>query len=757
MELIERPNLKAVAYLNTISFETFRNDCVREAEENGEPAPLLKDIKTWYSILQQFCKTNIKTKGITKRIYSYSQNTPAGLGGRLFSGGSLQSIWNVYRGLLMKGIGTDIDMSNCHPVILRYVCRLHNIDCPELEYYINNRDYCLSQFSKKSHGKTAYLIATNNDVLSRKKDAPACFKRYDREMKAIQKQLVDNPEYRALFDTIPEYRASKNYNGCAINRILCYYENIILGHAIHILNLKGIEIAILMFDGLMVYGDYYQDPQLLQDIEEHVESAMTGLNMKWAYKEHDGSLVIPENFDYEESSADEYTKWKIEFEKEWCKIKNLAIFIRRYTRDGKTSHIFQTERGLITAYRHETMFRPDDNGKEKKVSLINEWLCDKDMRCYDTASCVPPPLTCPDNIFNLWIPSPFEDMKITKDDTDFDLDAVSAFATHLKILCGNDLDIYKYVCNWIAHSIQRPGEKPQVALNFISNQGVGKNIFSDVLVELYGGTSKKLETSQPERDVWGNFNDMMTDAFLVILSETDKRNALSHDGKIKSLITDGTMVVNPKGLKSFTIDSYHRIIQLTNDKDPVITSNDDRRNVIIRCSDEKKGDSQYFTDLVETFQGKHALRSIYWCFKVMDISEFKLGVAPRTEYHKEIISHNVNPLELFMRWFIEQNEAEYEIELSSTDLLANFTTWRHMTRMKFGEHMNVLSLLKKLKLELQVPEKYMRIKETKYGNIRIFDIANLKTFFKMNEEQTEPPPTSTNLHQPPPFLEPNFI
>ena len=734
MELIERPNFKAITYLNTISFETFRNDCFREAEENGENAPLLKDIKTWYSILQQFCKTNIKTKGITKRIYSYSQNTPAGLGGRLFSGGSLQSIWNVYRGLLMKGIGTDIDMSNCHPVILRYVCRLHDIDCPELEYYINNRDYCLSQFAKKSHGKTAYLVATNNDVLSRKKDAPACFKRYDREMKTIQKQLVEMPEYRALFDTIPEYRASKNYNGCAINRILCYYENIILGHAIHCINLKGIEIAILMFDGLMVYGDYYQDAELLQDIGAHVESMMPGLNMKWAYKEHDGSLVIPETFDSEESSADEYTKWKIEFEKEWCKIKNMAIFIRRYTRDGKTTHIFQTERGLITAYRHETIFRLDDKGKEKKVSLINEWLCDKNMRCYDTAQCVPPPLICPKNIFNLWIPSLFEDMEITKDDPDFDLDAVSAFDTHLKILCGNDQDTCDYVCNWIGHSIQRPGEKPQVALNFISNQGVGKNIFSDVLVELYGGISKKLESSQPERDVWGNFNDMMTDAFLVILSETDKRNAMSHDGKIKSLITDGTMVVNPKGLKSFTIDSYHRIIQLTNDKDPVITSNDDRRNVIIRCSDEKKGDSDYFTDLISTFKGKHALRSIYWRFKSMDISKFILGVAPKTEYHKEIIEHNQNPLNMFMYWFIENNQAEPTVELSSTDFLGHFTTWRHLTKMKFGEHINALSLIKKLKLEVRVPEELMREHRTSTSRLRVYDIDGLKRFFKLDSE-----------------------
>ena len=36
MELIERPNLTAVKYLNTIKFDTFKSSCFHEAEINGE-------------------------------------------------------------------------------------------------------------------------------------------------------------------------------------------------------------------------------------------------------------------------------------------------------------------------------------------------------------------------------------------------------------------------------------------------------------------------------------------------------------------------------------------------------------------------------------------------------------------------------------------------------------------------------------------------------------------------------------------------
>lgn len=300
MELIERPNMRTIHYLNSISFETFKTDCINDATSSGKPKPIMKDIQTWYSLLKQFCKTNIKTKGITKRIYSYSMNTPAGLGGRLFSGGSMQGIWSVYRGALMNEIATDIDMANAHPVILRYICKKHNIDCPQLEYYINNRDACLSKFSNRSVGKTAYLMATNNDKYSVKRGLPDHFKEYDKEMKRIQKELIKEPEYHALIETIPEYKLSENYNGCAINRILCYYENIILQHAIHVINSMGLEIAILMFDGCMIYGDHYDNTILLENITRYVEEQMAGLNMVWCYKECDTSLVIPNEFDENE-------------------------------------------------------------------------------------------------------------------------------------------------------------------------------------------------------------------------------------------------------------------------------------------------------------------------------------------------------------------------------------------------------------------------------------------------------------------------
>lgn len=297
MEIIERLPLRPIIFLANTKYNDYRQECINDAIISKTTKPKESDIKSWYNQLQQFCKCNIKTKGITKRIYSYSAKTPAGLGGRLFCGGSLQGIWGKYRGLILRDLTTDIDMVNAHPVILRWVCKKHNIECPQLEYYINNRDKCLSKFPTRSAGKTAYLCVTNMDKVSRNSNAPQHFKDYDKEMKQIQKQLIGKPEYKELFDTVPIEKREDNYNGCAINRILCFYENEILQHVIHIINKRELEIAILMMDGLQIYGNHYDDVDLLKEITTYVGEQMPNLNMRWAYKDHDMTLSVPDDFD----------------------------------------------------------------------------------------------------------------------------------------------------------------------------------------------------------------------------------------------------------------------------------------------------------------------------------------------------------------------------------------------------------------------------------------------------------------------------
>ncbi len=66
-----------------------------------------------------------------------------------------------------------------------------------------------------------------------------------------------------------------------------------------------------------------------------------------------------------------------------------------------------------------------------------------------------------------------------------------------------------------------------------------------------------------------------------------KKETVECEGKIKGLITDPKLTINNKGVNQYDIMSFHRFLITTNNSEPINTSHDDRRNLIIRSSDEK--------------------------------------------------------------------------------------------------------------------------------------------------------------------------
>jgi len=443
-----------------------------------------------------------------------------------------------------------------------------------------------------------------------------------------------------------------------------------------------------------------------------------------------GEAVVeaPEPSDQDEA----YLAWKENFEKDWCKIKNTSSFIREYKQDGIfVKYVIQNKKQVRDAYEHEC-YSKEVNGKTKRMSCISTWFEDETMRCYDEAQVYPPPLVCPPNVFNLWRPFVFEGQPITADDPDFDLDAVQRFAQHSEIMCNHEQPVFDYFVSWVAHSFQFPSIKPECAVSLIGKQGTGKSTITTTLGRLMGA-GKKLETSTPERDCWGNFNAPMTNAYLVVLSETDKRNlGVNGEKQLKKLITDhakdGGYLINPKGKDQFGINSFHRVIQDTNTADPTATGEDDRRNLIIRCSDEKKCDKPYFDALYEALNRPNALRSIYWSFRTMDISEWDFRQIPTTQYHQTIIDGNRNPLEIFMEYFtIQHQNAEY-VDLYGKDLLAMFRTWKEENGYSFGEKLSEGGLVKKILLELNLPQNAIeKLARGSKGQKRRYSIPALKT------------------------------
>ena len=711
MELIERLSVERIKHLNAMKYAEFK-PYAKASCKNEE------DRKKQFDMLKSFCQTNIKCRGEVKRIYSYTEKTPLEVGGRLYCGNSLQSIPKKIRGFLCEGITTDVDMKNCHPKILRYLCYLHNIRCPELEYYINHRDEILDAGDREKL-KTMYLCALNTDEIN-KKTKDANFKKFDKECKEIQKKITGLECYKHIVDSVPSSR-TYNWLGSAINRILCVYENKILQEVVNFLNKKEIEIAALCFDGLLMYGNYYDNMDLLIELEEYIETKFPGLKMEFDYKEHADDISM-DNIDEEEDWIDidperTYEAVKEKFEQTHSKIINRNVFIRIF----ENRIVLMKKEQIKNSY--ENMKYDEKNEEEDEIitkPFLKRWLEDEAMNTYDDLGVFPTGLTCPDNYFNTWRPF---NMELIEEFT-YNDEAVNIIKNHIKILCGNDDVVASYFEKWIAQMIQYPAVKT-ICPTLISKEGAGKGTLLQLLTKMLGST-KVFETTQPSRDVWGEFNGLMADAFLVNLNELSKKETVESEGRIKGLITDPTMKINNKGVSQFPINSFHRFIITTNNEEPIATSKDDRRKLIIRSSDELCGNKEYFKKMYELLDDTNAIKSVYEYFKsIPDMDKFGSIPMPTTEHQENLKEMNANPIESWLKDFVERKLGNPTIKETSKKLYEDFHEWINNSNIT-NYQCDALKFSVRLK-NLKLP--YITKDHTKYGNTNVFDIEGLSKHY----------------------------
>ena len=718
MELIERLPINRINFLNDLDLRGFKqfSKCKNDA-----------DHKIKFNMMKAFCATNIKTRGETKRIYSYTMTTPLEVGGRLYCGNSIQGLQKDMRGFLLNGISTDLDMCNAHPVILHYICTLHNIPAPNLSYYIKHRSSVLEDFD--ADGKMHFLAAVNDDKLN-KKISNKFFKDFDKECKTLQKLITALPEYKHIVESVPATRMY-NWLGSAINRILCVFENKIIQEVLSICNRKQIEVCSLMFDGIMIYGDYYQDTELLDNITKTINEVFAGMDMAFAYKPHSPAIVMPDDYvpivavvvDVDVEKTFEVTS-KL-FEETHAKIINKGFFIK----EDPDKITIMSKSHLITTYEHKVYefiaIKPNGSRAVALGNFIQSWTRNNPtQRCFDDIECYPDAALCPNNIYNSWRPFAMESITEYVEMPD----ALTKMRNHISILCGNDPVVTTYIEAWIAQMIQFPAVK-SICPTLISKQGAGKGTFMMLLQKMIG-ESKYFETPTPSRDVWGSFNGRMTSTFLVNLDELSRKESVECDGAIKALITNPKMTINNKGINQFSIMSYHRFISTTNNEDPVKTSKDDRRNLIVRSSDELIGNTEYFNEMYKLLNDVNVVKTCFEFFKnIPDMQNFNKLKLPITSYQEDITDASRSPIE---SWIIdyatENSECDSPIELIGQVQYTLFIEW--CKRCGFEYKISSIQFAVRLK-RLSIPC-ITQGRHTKSGNTLMFDIPAILKHFNIS-------------------------
>ena len=140
---------------------------------------------------------------------------------------------------------------------------------------------------------------------------------------------------------------------------------------------------------------------------------------------------------------------------------------------------------------------------------------------------------------------------------------VDGICRPLTSLLGGDEEAERTLAEWMKGMIETPEIKPGKAIALIGPPGCGKNMVVKVLRKMLGGDAV-LETTAPERDLWGRHNGRMQDALVVCISEYNATRMARNVHHLKSLISDLNIVVTAPYQPMIEIASFHRVMITTN-------------------------------------------------------------------------------------------------------------------------------------------------------------------------------------------------
>jgi hypothetical protein len=216
----------------------------------------------------------------------------------------------------------------------------------------------------------------------------------------------------------------------------------------------------------------------------------------------------------------------------------------------------------------------------------------------------------------------------------------------LEVICAGNQKHYAYLIAYIAHALQRPWEKPGITIILMGGQGIGKGTLGRIFRSIWQATYLHIYKTA---NVTGSFNADLERAFIVFLDEALFAGDRASSDALKSLITEEIIHINEKHQPSRQIRSYHRFVIATNAEHVKHTDRDDRRDFVLKVSDEHKGNSAYWQALEAEMQASGIAAMVHELL-TMDLSGFNVRCKPETQQLVEQKLHSLSPT---ARWWFD--------------------------------------------------------------------------------------------------------
>jgi hypothetical protein len=233
--------------------------------------------------------------------------------------------------------------------------------------------------------------------------------------------------------------------------------------------------------------------------------------------------------------------------------------------------VFQRPKELGIEYANrKTCVGEDKRGNAIIKALFAQWLESRERRDYRSVVFAPPPLVCDPRDYNL-----YRDFIVTPSRSAASTAHMRAFLRgdyvpgqcfrmlhHLHhVIADCDSAYFRVIVDWLAAMVQRPGDVAGSAHVWVGEEGTGKNLAIGYIARLF---HPSMTFSGASDLVVGKFNAVARNKIFFNINESDGRMLRRNFDRVKMIITEPLIYVEPKGIDAFPIRNFAHVIFTTN-------------------------------------------------------------------------------------------------------------------------------------------------------------------------------------------------
>lgn len=221
----------------------------------------------------------------------------------------------------------------------------------------------------------------------------------------------------------------------------------------------------------------------------------------------------------------------------------------------------------------------------------------------------------------------------------------------LEWLCANEVndgEVYRWILKWLAYPLQHRGAKMHSAIVVHGPQGTGKSRF----FEAYGKIYREYFSVIGQDALEDKFNsDWAEKKLFVIGDEILARQDMYHTkNRLKGFITSEFIRVNPKNVAAHTERNQMNIVFLSNERQPLVLENDDRRHCVIWVP--PKLDDAFFAAVNEEIDNG-GVEAIHHYLLDLDLGDFRPWTRPpMTKAKQDLVDLGKSSEERFLHEWI---------------------------------------------------------------------------------------------------------